>query len=125
MRFFVWKTIIYSLVFICFYSCNRVLEKEMDNFIMVKVKDIIKEEASLGLTLIDSQDSLFIAQISKHDFDNFEDISSKIDTNNKLKIKGVIYEYQYPKYIKKSTIDRQNPKVSASIIAIKDLEFME
>ncbi|QTY27803.1 hypothetical protein [Flavobacterium sp. CS20] len=111
-----YKNIVSILFFLFLFSCNQATETRIEDYIEVKVIDIKQTNSQIGLTLIDKNDSIMFGNLSKKNLENFDSIISRLNKNDKLKIKGILNDF--------NENQNKNSKKS-SIIIINDLVFIE
>lgn len=106
-----YKYQIFSILLLFIVSCNQATKTEINEYLEVKVINIKESESKIGLTLMNAEDSILFANLSENSSKNFEQIKSKLKVDDRLKIKGIIYNFDNSK--------------DATIINIKDLQFLE
>lgn len=105
-----------GILLLIIVSCNQVVERSMDGYLEVEITNIDESESSIGLTLLDNNDSIVFANLLEDNFKNYNQIKSRCKVGDKLKINGIIHDFNYQKShdLKKS-----------SIILVKDLIFVD
>lgn len=115
------KAYIQALVILVLISCNQAEEIKINDFITVEITDIIEKESYTGLVIAIATDSIVFARIEKDQFDDYEELTQDLKINQKIKIKGTLYNYNDHKL-------KDNPKsnpMNSSILDINEIDYLE
>ena len=115
------KIIVVFVIFSTLFSCNQVEEIKMDDSIVVEIDTILINPNSIGLKFKAANDGILFASINEADFDDFENIASRIKVNQKLKIKGIIHDFNY----KQKVLPQKYDSMPSSIISVKEILYID
>jgi hypothetical protein len=115
------KIIVVFVIFSSLLSCNQVEETIMDDFIVVEIDNINLTSESIVLKFKEGNNGVLFASINEADFVDFENIASRVKVNQKLKIKGIIHDFNY----KQKVLPQKYDSMPSSIISVKEVRFVE
>lgn len=111
------KAYILAFVILTLMCCNQAEETEIKDFITVEITDIIEKESYTGLTIAIASDSIVFARISRDHFDNLDEITQNLKKDQKIKIKGTLYDYNQDK--------PNSNSIHSSILDIKEIDYLD